>query len=63
MMKILSDATTPFGRKCVVCAMERELEFEEVFVSIDDALEAANPLRQIPALSTGDGQTLYDSDV
>lgn len=62
-MKILSDATTPFGRKCVVCAMERELEFEEVFVSIDDALEAANPLRQIPALSTGDGQTLYDSDV
>lgn len=62
-MKLLSDATTPFGRKAAVCAIERSIAFEEVFVPLDATLDATNPLRQIPALQTADGQLLFDSDV
>jgi len=62
-MKILTDATTPFGRKTVVCALERKLSFTEIFVTIDASLDSNNPLRQIPVLETADGQCLYDSDM
>lgn len=64
-MKLLSDATTPFGRKVVVAALERSIEFEEVFVPLDGtgSLDQYNALRQIPTLVTDDGDAIYDSDV
>lgn len=62
LMKILTDATTPFGRKAVVCALERGIAFDEVFVAIDASLDVSNPLRQIPAMQTDDGRLLFDSD-
>jgi glutathione S-transferase len=61
-MKILSDATTPFGRKAVLCAIERGIAMDEEFVAIDAQLDARNPLRQIPVLETATGEFLYDSD-
>lgn len=64
-MILHSDATTPFGRKCMVAAMERGLAVEERFVDLaapGDYL-AVNPLNQIPALTTDTGECLFDSDV
>jgi glutathione S-transferase len=64
-VKLLSDATTPFGRKVLVAAIERAIVLDEVFVPLDGtgALDASNPLRQIPTLVLEDGRSLYDSDV
>ena len=64
-MKLLSDATTPFGRKVLVAALERSIDLEEVFVPLDGTgpLDQYNPLRQIPTLLTDEGEALYDSDV
>ena len=64
-MKLLTDATTPFGRKALVAALERSVELEEVFVPLDGTgpLDAVNPLRQIPTLVLHDGTSIYDSDV
>ena len=64
-MKLLSDATTPFGRKVLVAALERAVELEEIFVPLDGTgpLDAVNPLRQIPTLVLNDGTSIYDSDV
>lgn len=64
-MKLLSDATTPFGRKVLVAAIERAVVLDEVFVPLDGSgpLGDFNPLRQIPTLVLGDGRALYDSDV
>jgi len=61
-MKLLTDATTPFGRKAIVAARERKIALDETFVSIDAGLDQHNPLRQIPALVTDAGESLYDSD-
>ena len=65
MLKLLSDATTPFGRKAVVAALERSVPLEEIFVPLDGTgpLDAVNPLRQIPTLVLADGRSIYDSDV
>lgn len=64
-MILLNDATSPFGRKALVCAHERGVALEECFVNLADAepLARHNPLRQIPALVRDDGSSLYDSDV
>jgi len=64
-VKLLSDATTPFGRKIVVAAIERQIAMEEVFVPLDGTgpLDEWNPLRQIPTLVLDDGRAIYDSDV
>ena len=64
-MKLLSDATTPFGRKVIVAAIERSIPLEEIFVPLDGTgpLDAVNPLRQIPTLVLPDGRSIYDSDV
>ncbi len=64
-MKLLNDATSPFGRKVLVAAIERSVSIEEQFITISapGPIDDLNPLRQIPTLVTGDGQALYDSDV
>ena len=52
-MILYTDATTPFGRKCVIAALEREIPLEERFIKLSepgDFLEV-NPLNQIPALN------------
>ena len=64
-MRLLSDATTPFGRKVLVAAIERSIVLDEAFVPLDGSgpLDRYNPLRQIPTLVTDDGRAIYDSDV
>ena len=63
-MILYTDATTPFGRKCLVAALERNIALEERFVNLSDPQEFlfVNPLNQIPALSVGQ-QNYFDSDV
>jgi glutathione S-transferase len=65
VMKLLNDATSPFGRKVLVAAIERAVPLEEQFVNIGlpGPIDELNPLRQIPTLVTDGGQTHYDSDV
>lgn len=62
---ILNDATSPFGRKVVVAALERGIEFEERFVDVfrPGELDLYNPLRQIPTLVRPDGTAIFDSAV
>jgi glutathione S-transferase len=64
-MQLYNDATSPFGRKILVAAAERDIPFDEVIVDCfaPGPLDAVNPLRQIPALVTDEGEALYDSDV
>lgn len=63
-MKILNDATSPFGRKTIVAAMERSIPVEEVFVDLNGpTLDPWNPLRQIPTLVPDVGPAVFDSDV
>lgn len=64
-MILYSDATTPFGRKCLVAALERNIPLEERFANLADPGDflAVNPLNQIPALTTDEGACLFDSDV
>ena len=64
-MILYTDATTPFGRKCVIAALEREIALEERFIKLSepgDFLEV-NPLNQIPALFVERGKCYFDSDV
>ena len=63
-MILYTDATTPFGRKCLVAALERNIALEERFVNLSDPQEFlfVNPLNQILALSVGQ-QNYFDSDV
>ncbi|WLE63674.1 glutathione S-transferase C-terminal domain-containing protein [Burkholderia plantarii] len=63
MLKILTDATSPFGRKVVVAAHERALDVRELFIDMKrpEALAPFNPLWQIPALALSDTAGLYDS--
>jgi glutathione S-transferase len=64
-MKLLNDATSPFGRKVLVACIERSIPLEERFVDISKpgALDEFNPLRQIPTLVLDDGLAIFDSDV
>ncbi|MGY9054195.1 MAG: glutathione S-transferase family protein [Alphaproteobacteria bacterium] len=64
-MILYSDASTPFGRKCLVAALERGIALDEQFVSLwnPGKFAVTNPLIQIPALETADGHVYFDSDV
>lgn len=63
-LTLLNDATSPFGRKCLVAALERSIRIKEEFVDLYKAgkLDDFNPLRQIPVLVTEDSVGIYDSD-
>ena len=65
MMILYTDASTPFGRKSLLAALERGIPLTEEFVSLSDPgpFAEANPLVQIPALKAHDGQIYFDSDV
>jgi glutathione S-transferase len=64
-MRLLNDATSPFGRKVMVAAIERGLSMREEFVNVAEAgeLDTHNPLRQIPVLVIEGGDSVYDSSV
>lgn len=69
-MKLFYSATSPFVRKCLVCAHELGLRDRLEFLSAsphpvnrDRSLMARNPLGQVPTLVTDDGVVLYDSRV
>ena len=69
-MKIYYSPTSPFVRKCLVCANELGLSDRlELLpaapnpVNRDRALVAIAPLGKVPALVTDDGAVLYDSRV
>ena len=69
-MKIFYSATSPYVRKCLICAHELGL-FDRLElipaaphpVNRDRSVVAVNPLGKIPALVTDDGAVLYDSRV
>jgi glutathione S-transferase len=69
-MKIFYAATSPFVRKCLVCARELGL-FDRLEllpaaahpVNRDRAVVSVNPLGKIPTLVTVEGTVLYDSRV
>ena len=64
-MILYTDATPPFGRKCGIAALERDIALEERFIKLSepgDFLEV-NPLNQIPALFVERGKCYFDSDV
>jgi glutathione S-transferase len=63
MLTIFNDATSPFGRKVIVAALERNVKLRETFVDLAhaEALDAHNPLRQIPTLVTASGSGVYGS--
>ncbi len=69
-MKLFYSPTSPYVRKCLVCAHESGL-FERLSlapatphpVQRDRALVAINPLGKLPTLVTDEGTVLYDSRV
>jgi glutathione S-transferase len=69
-MKIFYSATSPFVRKCLICAHELGL-FDRLElvpaaahpVDRDRSLVAVNPLGKVPTLVTDEGAVLYDSRV
>ncbi|MEO6012532.1 MAG: glutathione S-transferase N-terminal domain-containing protein [Devosia sp.] len=65
MIRLLNAPTSPFGRKVVTALLELDLPFTETFVDINvpSALDAKNPLRQVPTLIDRDGTAIYDSTV
>ena len=64
-MILYTDASTPFGRKSLLAALERGIPIREEFVNLSDpgSFAEINPLVQIPALKAADGQIYFDSDV
>ena len=69
-MKLFYSSHSPFVRKVRVTAavlgLDDRIEIVETPttpVATDPAVVAANPLGKIPALTTDDGETLYDSRV
>ena len=64
-MILYTDASTPFGRKSLLAALERRIPIREEFVCLSDPgpFAEVNPLVQIPALKAADGQVYFDSDV
>ncbi len=70
MLKIFYSATSPYVRKCMVCALELGLEgrIERLPananpINRDPAIVAHNPLGKAPTFFTDDGTVLYDSRV
>lgn len=69
-MKLFFAPTSPFVRKCLICAAALKLQDRLELVSAkahpvvrDVQVVQHNPLGKIPALLTDDGLTLYDSRV
>jgi glutathione S-transferase len=69
-VKLYFSPTSPFVRKCLVCAHEVGLADRITLASSsahpvdrDAVLVADNPLGQVPTLITDDGVSLYDSRV
>lgn len=68
MMQLFGSTRSPFVRKVLVVAHERDVADRIAFVpalvgatTLDDAVVAHNPLGQIPTLVRDDGQALPDS--
>ena len=59
-MKLHYSATSPFVRKVLVCAREKDLVTRIEHVNEEDVANA-NPLGKVPTLVTDDGTALYDS--
>ncbi|MGE0874507.1 MAG: glutathione S-transferase family protein [Burkholderiales bacterium] len=65
-MKLLFSPASPFARKVRIVLAEKKIEcgLETVDVQpVDNAVNAHNPLGQIPTLVLDDGTALYDSRV
>ena len=69
-MKLYYSAASPFVRKVMVVLHETEqledvdiIDVHTTALDPDEALKTSNPLAKIPALSRGNGPTLYDSRV
>ena len=62
-MRLLNDATSPFGRKVMMAALSRQIDVTEQFVDLGNLEQILpyNPLGQIPVLVLADGSSLYDS--
>jgi glutathione S-transferase len=62
-LRLLNDATSPFGRKVVMAALSRQINATEEFVDLNrpEQILPFNPLGQIPVLVLPDGRSLYDS--
>jgi glutathione S-transferase len=62
-LRLLNDATSPFGRKVMMAALSRRIAVSEEFVDLSQLEEISrfNPLGQIPVLLLPDGSSLYDS--
>jgi glutathione S-transferase len=68
MMKLLTAAISPFGRKVRLAAgmkgVAGQIEIQPADTNSGDAtLNTSNPLGKIPCLILADGQALYDSHV
>ena len=66
MMKLLTSATSPYGRKLRILAHELALAVESVETApMEDGADllAVNPLGKVPALVLGDGTAIVDSRV
>lgn len=64
-MILLNGPNTPFGRMALATALELGIAVENRVINVFDceALDAINPLRQIPTLLFDDGRMLCDSRV
>ncbi len=64
-MKLHYAQTSPFVRKVMIAAHEKDLadkiELVETNAAVSEELIADNPLQKVPALVTDQGQALYDS--
>jgi glutathione S-transferase len=62
-LRLLNDATSPFGRKVMMAALSRQIDVTEQFVDLNklEQILPFNPLGQIPVLVLPDGTSLYDS--
>jgi glutathione S-transferase len=62
-VRLLNDATSPFGRKVMMAALSRQIDVTEQFVDLNmlEQILPFNPLGQIPVLALPDGSSLYDS--
>jgi glutathione S-transferase len=69
-MKLFHSAASPFVRKVMVVALEKEIadEIEKINATVsplkrNDELLAYNPLGKVPCLVLDDGRALFDSSV
>lgn len=70
VMKLWTNPASPFARKVRIVALETKLapQIEEISIAVNPVkphaeLRRENPLVKIPALTTSDAGTLYDSAV